>query len=120
MQKAGVPTTAPGFAQHHLVPHQSGNPRFQDARDILDAHGIHLDEAANGVSMPKDVATSAGYNRELGVPHSRIHNSDYADALASRLQKALDDGKDLSDELQRIASDLTDPQSNWPLGKERW
>lgn len=121
MQKAGVPTTAPGFAQHHLVPHKDDiGGHFSRARDVLDRNLVHLDEAANGVSLPKNVATSTGYGRELGVPHSRIHNRDYAEALADRLEAAETSGKDLRDELQKIAQELTDPQSDWPPGKVRW
>ena len=121
MQKAGVPTKAPGFAQHHIVPHKDDiGGHFSRARRVLEDNDIHLDEAANGVSIPKNVATSKGYDREMGVPNSRIHNGDYAEALANRLEDAEVAGRDLRDELQLIAQDLADPQSAWPPGKVRW
>ena len=53
-----------------------------------------------------------------GPPHSRIHNNEYADAIVDRLEAAAAQGKDLRDELQIIAAEVSDPNS--PIPGVRW
>ena len=114
MEATGVPVDSDGFAAHHIVPHGHSNPDFALARDVLNRNGIHFDEAANGVSLPHSIPTSRGYAGEMGPPHQRIHNGDYARELRIRLQQAEATGADLRDELQRIAAAVADPNSNFP------
>ena len=45
----------------------------------------------------------------MGPPHSRIHNNEYADALADMLEAAA-----VRDELQIIAAEVSDPNSQFP------
>lgn len=120
MRKIGVPVDSDGFAQHHIVPWDHSSPDFERARQVLRNNGIEFDEAANGVTLPQNVETARGYEGEIGPPHSRIHNNDYAKALADRPEAAAASSKDLRDELQGIAAAMADPEANFPPGKVRW
>jgi intein/homing endonuclease len=85
MAKAGSPRPGKGFHAHHIV--SINHPRALGTRDILTGEGIDIDDAINGVWLPKDY-------------HQPIHTNDYYDALDGMIKEA-EPGK-VKDVLDRI------------------
>jgi len=83
----------------------------QDARDILEAYGINLNSAANGVLLP-------GHDDDYVIYesfHSGGHTKQYCFKVNDRLQKVIDTNENksyeeiqraLCDELAKIKNDL--------------
>ncbi|CAN5539928.1 hypothetical protein BH09VER1_BH09VER1_23980 [soil metagenome] len=109
LKRVGVLTPGEGrFAAHHLV--AKGDERATAVRAILQREGIDIDEAANGVFLPRD----AEYEKQLpgfGPPHSKIHTDAYYIALSDRLS-SVPSGQ-VRDELQKIASELIEGTFPW-------
>lgn len=83
LEAAGVPRPS-GSAAHHMVAGGSSHPSAAQARTILANEGIDINEASNGVFLPK--------NRSVAAPpvatHSILHTNKYYDTVLNRLQAA--------------------------------
>jgi hypothetical protein len=80
-RRAGV-QRPDGAAAHHIVAH--GDDRAAPAKAILARDGIDINEAANGMYLPKH----KGFEVD-GIPtHSRLHTQRYYDELNDRLVPA--------------------------------
>lgn len=109
LEAIGVSRPGPGsVAAHHIVAH--GDQRALNVRAILQQEGIDIDEAANGVFLPRS-SKFAEQMPELGPPHSRIHTDNYYTALEARLGATAPG--EIRDELQKIASELISGEFPW-------
>jgi len=109
LEAIGVARPGPGtVAGHHIVAH--GDQRAVNIRSILQREGIDIDEAANGVFLPRS-SKFADQMPELGPPHSRIHTDNYYSALETRLGSVAPG--EVRDELQRIAVELVTGDFPW-------
>jgi hypothetical protein len=79
---AGMPRPD-NAAVHHVVAH--GAARAAPTRKLLDAWQIGLEDAANGVWLPKNKSVAVGLS---AAPHSAIHTKNYYDAVNEELQRA--------------------------------
>jgi hypothetical protein len=87
-------------AAHHMVPGRASYFNAQNARQILQREGIDINEAANGVFLPK----SSKYVIDDATSHSRVHTNKYYDNLFARLSNA-PSGK-VRNELDKISQEL--------------
>jgi RHS repeat-associated protein len=71
-------------AAHHIV--AGGVPAAAPARAVLARFGVHLDEAANGVFLPR-FSTSA--NPTGAMVHSELHSNQYAAQYYARVNQLL-------------------------------
>lgn len=86
-----------GHAAHHIVPH--GAERAEQARRVLDKYGIGIDDAVNGVYLPRSVEAGAGAIHRGG--HSKAYYDLVNDALSRARSK-----EDAIAILKRIADGL--------------
>jgi hypothetical protein len=123
MLKAGIPEKLKGGAAHHIVPKgafSSRNPAVraaaQDLKDLLQRHGIDINEPANGVILPKNLAEKYSFDTTfgdgMGAAHSTVHTDNYLLELKTRLENAERDGEDVRDALQKVAVEMGD--GNFP------
>lgn len=87
-------------AAHHIVAGGSKNEFAEGAREILLREKIDINEAANGVFLPK----SSKYVIDDAISHANIHTNKYFRTVYERLNK-VPSGK-IREELQRIANEL--------------
>lgn len=107
-----------GMASHHIV-EKADNPLV---RDVLERAGIHIDEAANGVWLPRqkmlDEYAARGQSNWLdgvGPRHEGSHTQRYSDAVAKRIIRLDGLGADvIRNELQSIAKELIEGTFPWP------
>lgn len=91
-----------GTAAHHIVAWD--DPRAGGSRGVLARAGIGIDEAVNGVFLPRG---SRFPGAKLGVtPHSRVHTSRYYRELERELRLA-ERGGNVRGKLNEIAARLT-------------
>ena len=70
-------------AAHHIV--AGSDPRAQEARDILSNEGIDINDADNGVFLPKNKNVE---NTGGATIHSTIHTNDYYEKVIETLRNA--------------------------------
>ncbi|MBP2183817.1 golvesin C-terminal-like domain-containing protein [Amycolatopsis magusensis] len=72
---------------HHIVPHGSNNPAAKRAQAKLDKFGIDINEAANGVYLPKHgrAAAAAGSSR---TTHNQTFRQSYMNYIDDKLAAA--------------------------------
>jgi hypothetical protein len=111
-------------AAHHLV--RKGGPQELDpnapTNNIKQLHallrriGMDIDEAANGVWLPKD-ANAAAARGTRALPHANLHTGDYDVILLRRLSNAenLGGGPAVRAELRAIAKELLSGKLNTGL-----
>jgi hypothetical protein len=83
-------------AAHHIV--AGGDNRAKVARAILKRAGIDINDASNGVFLPKNSKFVNG----TAPAHSKIHTDKYYSELTKRLQSATD----VLSELQNIGDEI--------------
>ncbi len=96
-------------AAHHIV--LAGDNRFpsaQEARRILADAGIDINEAANGVFLPR----TAEFDDLGKAVHNGSHPERYSEWVVQRLRQHEGNATELRKELQRIAVDLV--ETGWP------
>ncbi len=81
MEAAGMGAKPAGYAAHHIVPATAADAA--QARAILAAHGIQLNDAENGVYLPTPNAVVAN-----GIIHNGRHPSEYIDAVNQAIYNA--------------------------------
>lgn len=90
------------LAAHHIVAAGENYQSAVQARKILADAGIDINEAANGVFLPRNVA-----NSDLGKAiHSGRHSEAYSNEVLRRLRLVAGNGPALRRELQAIADQL--------------
>jgi hypothetical protein len=91
-----------GLAAHHIVAAGEKYPSAIETRRILADAGIDVNEAANGVFLPrKDIDSDLGK-----AIHSGRHSEQYSDIVRDRLKPFAGDAPALRKELQKIADHL--------------
>jgi hypothetical protein len=85
-------------AAHHIV--AGGSAKAEDARKLLQDAGIDINEASNGVFLPKN----SKYVIDGATSHANVHTKAYYDEIYNRLERT-NAGK-RREELQRIATEL--------------
>lgn len=106
------------MASHHIV-EKLDNPA---AREILEEAGIHIDEAANGVWLPRqkmiDEYAARGQSKwldGLGPRHEGSHRASYSDEVFERLRPLRGQPPDvIRNTLQQIAKELIEGTFPWP------
>ena len=90
-------------AAHHIVAWNMGDAAsdWGKARQILSDLDVNINEAANGVFLPRSEPYK---DAELGLTHSQIHTPEYAAEVLSRLRSA--NAQTVRRVLQEIADDL--------------
>ncbi|MDR0594727.1 MAG: AHH domain-containing protein [Bifidobacteriaceae bacterium] len=73
----------PGAAAHHIV--AGRHPNAQEGRDVLDRFGIDINDAGNGVFLPRFKSSP---NPTGAAVHSTLHTNRYFDAVDSLISKA--------------------------------
>ena len=81
LEATGIPRP-PNSAAHHIVSGLDG--RAAQARAILRRDGVNINEAANGVFLPR----ISRFARPPSATHSRIHTNRYYTEITRRLQQA--------------------------------
>lgn len=102
IEKTGV-TRPPNTAAHHIAAGGSTNVDAIKTRDLLKKNGIDIDEAANGVFLPKNSKYSLD-EYEDAISHSRVHTDVYYQNVYLRLK-----GKNANEirlELRTISDEL--------------
>jgi hypothetical protein len=99
MENAGIIRPA-NSAAHHIVAEGSTNSFAQQTRQILQREGIDINDASNGVFLPKN---SKFANPPMST-HSVIHTNKYYENVFNRLN-SVEPGK-VKNELQTIAKEL--------------
>ena len=79
MENAGMGKKPPGYAAHHLIP--ATDPNAQDARDILNKHGIDINSELNGVYLPTLNNTTATQGIEHNGRHPKIYSEKINDLI---------------------------------------
>lgn len=87
-------------AAHHMVPSGHSNDFADQARNILKREGIDINEASNGVFLPK----SSKYVIDDAIAHTKVHTKVYFEEIFNRLNNA-PVGK-VRSELDKIAQEL--------------
>ena len=110
MEAAGTPRPA-NSAAHHIVGDTS--KRAQAARDILNKHGIGVDDAVNGVFLPN----RNNIDNMPGILHNGKHPNRYFDRVNNIIIEADELGGKQSvlealDDIRKVLSDA-DRLSNW-------
>jgi hypothetical protein len=97
-----------GFSAHHIVPTNWQNPLADQLRQLLATHGIHLNEAANGVYVAHMPNAITAYGEALGR-HGPLQGEGYLQAVWERLNAVQQpDGQKLRDALQKIAFEISE------------
>jgi hypothetical protein len=94
LERAGV-EAPPGYEAHHIVPSTRNYESAVEAREILERFGIDINDAANGIFLPKSV-------------HNGLANDyRYMDAVLEDLKRATSK-EDAIKILQKIGQRLLD------------
>jgi hypothetical protein len=114
----GVDKPGSDFTAHHIVPdfsNKTGDLKIYSdrANAVLRKHRIDINEAANGVYLPRKKAmSSVEFDANVyGSPHEKIHTKNYMRQIAERLEDADLAGAspdEIRDILQLIAHDVID------------
>jgi hypothetical protein len=87
MQANGIARPA-GTAAHHIV--ASTSPKAASARALLKSFGMDINDADNGVYLPRG---SASPNPSGMAVHSRVHTNSYYDAVNEMMSWARNAGE---------------------------
>lgn len=101
LEAQGMPRP-PNHDAHHIVP--AGDARGARAAAILEEEGIGLNDAANGVWLPRTsggAQTPKGITPQAATSHDSVHTKRYFEELTARLERAQAAG-DVHGELERI------------------
>lgn len=70
-------------AAHHIVMSNSKDKRMKKLRDLFKKHGMDINDADNGIFLPRTVSDSIN----SGLPaHSKMHSDAYKQAVYNRLK----------------------------------
>ncbi len=103
LEGVGLPRPSSIHEPHHIVPWS--DPRAARAREILEEAGIGVDNAANGVWLPRTSrVTSENILNESLTSHDVVHTNRYFDKITEILEIYGPEGADMA--LQRIGMSL--------------
>lgn len=93
---------------HHIV---EKGPRMQEAKNRLAQCGIGIDEALNGVCLPRNERIQSQAGSKV-TPHQALLKESYRRTVTGRLNDAFDTGgcDAVKDELLEVADDLLNGQ----------
>jgi hypothetical protein len=86
MERSGI-RVPEGHDAHHMVPKKGGGSWGERARAVLRRVGIGINEADNGVPLPR-TTTDPATVPEAYTRHQTVHTEKYYRTLARRLEKA--------------------------------
>ena len=92
---------APGFEAHHIIPVKQAPPELIAK---LEAAGINLNDARNGVWLPKTVEVANEYGRNIHLSQIHADPKAYIAALNKRLMNL--PAEKVAAELALIKSEL--------------
>jgi hypothetical protein len=87
-------------AAHHIVAGGSKNPFAEYAREFLKKEGIDINEAVNGVFLPKN----SKYVIDDAIAHTKVHTNLYYESIYNRLKST--QSNKIRDELLKIQNEL--------------
>ncbi|RWX42975.1 RHS repeat-associated core domain-containing protein, partial [Candidatus Electrothrix aarhusensis] len=102
MEEAGELTPQFKNAAHHIVMSNSKNSRMKKLRDLFKKHGISINDADNGIFLPKGSKYAIGTNLPA---HSKIHTNAYKEAVYDRLKNKKSE-KGIRQALSDIKNDI--------------
>lgn len=113
MEKDGKGIKPAGYAAHHIVPFKEdrpfSRPYAEQARKILAAEKIGLNDSVNGVYLPH----SSNVKNNTESYHREIHTGKYYQTIYNRLEKHKNNKSAIIDELNKIADDLKNNRINY-------
>jgi RHS repeat-associated protein len=105
LEREGMPRPV-GHEPHHIV--AASDPRAARAVEILEEAGIGVNDAANGVWLPRTSAasrTGSVIQAEAATSHDAVHTARYFSELTQRLERAREAGR-VWEELEFIRVEL--------------
>lgn len=87
-------------AAHHIVPGGETYINAKEARGLIEEAEIDINEATNGVFLPK----GSKYVIDDAIAHSKVHTNKYYDNLYDRLKSVSKEDRRM--ELQKISEEL--------------
>lgn len=69
---------------HHKVLSNSSDPRMVKIRDKMKAFGIDINDADNGVFLPRSTAVKEDFGVDA-MAHSRVHTDEYIQSIYDKL-----------------------------------
>jgi hypothetical protein len=105
LEREGSPRP-PNHEPHHVVP--ANDPRGARATEILEEAGIGVDDAQNGVWLPRTSAgasTPGGIQAEAATSHDSVHTTRYFTELTERLERAREADR-VAEEMEFIRLEL--------------
>ena len=105
LEREGMPRPA-GHEPHHIA--AASDPRAARAVEILEEAGIGVNDAPNGVWLPRTSAasrTGSVIQAEAATSHDAVHTARYFSELTERLERAREAGRVL-EELEFIRLEL--------------
>jgi RHS repeat-associated protein len=112
LEQAGMPRP-PGHEPHHIA--AASDPRAARAVEILDEAGIGVNDAPNGVWLPRTsqaARTGQPIQAQAATSHDTIHSARYYEALTERLERAR--------EADRVYEELEFIRTELELGYQFW
>jgi hypothetical protein len=102
--KKEVGPRPPGHEAHHIIP--KGMTQAAEARAILEKAGIDINEAANGIWLPRDIEVPNAFTGDI---HSRVHTSRAIRIMTEQLREGAKEGPaGVRRALRRIQLTLSD------------
>jgi hypothetical protein len=94
----------PGHEAHHIVP--KGMKEAEKAREILDKADIGINDAENGIWLPKESSTVNEFTSEI---HSKVHTPRIIGLITKQLEEGAKDGPEgVRRALRNIQKTLSD------------
>ncbi len=106
MAQAGMGVKPKDYAAHHLIP--ATDSAAQDARDILSDYGIGINDAINGVYLPRPKAKKS----TNGIEHNGRHPREYAETINNLIIDA--DSRGGKEEVIKTLNDIKNKLKNAP------
>ncbi|MCG3726300.1 AHH domain-containing protein [Vibrio cincinnatiensis] len=113
---------SPNHAVHHIIMGKGRHPITIEARLTMFEYGIGINDAINGVWLPRSSAYAGHYTTPKAPPHSRIHRYNY-EIWVGRLARIKNNEAGFKIRLGQIKSDLkngTHPTEILETKKPEW
>lgn len=101
------PQPSQNHSAHHIVLGNGKVPRLIDARLQMFLYGIGINDAINGIWLPRSSAFKGHYTTPKAPPHSRIHGENYQ-AWVGMLARIQNNEAAFKVKLGRIKAQLND------------
>lgn len=104
----------PESAAHHIVQQGTKVPGIQDIHNMMSGLGVHVDEASNGVFLPRFESSP---NPNGKVVHSTLHSPKYREAVYAYLMVVKPHS---AEDLRARLNFLGDSLENGTLTRDGW